>query len=248
MSKQKTNLPSFESVTSKPSKILNYGFGILMSISLLLVLGIFFCLLFFLPLEGSVLFICFFLILPAIILQVVYLKRTIKHTTTIIDNRGIHYINKFNNKVIKTISWNDFQKVEDFKGKITGISASSDADLLSCDVFSKMIGSGKYSNEAIFWFVFANNKVEAHKETFSGNHIFSMIYSNKLELAKGLLLGLAHFRPDLKVHPKTFSLYYINPDTYTIEYEKRREDINSAGFITALVIIITVFVLLVVFF
>lgn len=63
-----------------------------------------------------------------------------KHTTTIIDNLGIHYINRFNNKVIQVILWDNFQKVEDFKGEIVGVSSSSDADLLKCDVFSKMIG------------------------------------------------------------------------------------------------------------
>lgn len=92
-----------------------------------------------------------------------------------------------------------------------------------------MVGSGKYSHEAFFWFILDNEKTEVHKEIFSGNHIFSMMYSNKLDLVRDLLLGLAHFRPDLKVHPKAFSLYYINPDNYTVQYEKRKEDINTAA-------------------
>lgn len=247
MNSQTKNLPPFNSVTSSPSKIKNYGLGFLMLISFLLVLGVFFFILFFLPLEQNMIYICILLILP-IILQVIYLRKTMKHTTTIIDNRGIHYVNRFNDKVENTISWNSFEKSDNFKGKITGINSSSDLDLLRYDVFAKMVGSGKYSHEAFFWFVSANGDIKAHKETFSGNHIFSMLYSNKLELVRGLLLGLSHFRPDLKIHPKAFSMYYINPDTFAVEYEKRKEDINSALFITALVIIVTVFVMLFVFF
>lgn len=75
-----------------------------------------------------------------------------------------------------------------------------------------------------------------------------MIYSNKLELTRALLLGLAHYRADLKVHPKVFSLYYINPDSFEIDYEKRRKDLNAAAFVTALVFIVVVFIMLFVFF
>ncbi len=217
-----------------------------MLISLFLCLGILFLLFYSFSFESEIRVIYFLLIL-VIIMQLFYFKRTRKHTTTIIDNRGIHFVNKFNDKVEKTISWDSFAKINEFKGKLKEISAS-DSDYLEYDVFAKMTRNGKYSREVLFGFASINGEIEVYKEVFSGNHIFSMIYSNKLELAKGLLLALAHFRPDLKVHPKTFSLYYINPDNYTIEYEKRTEDINSAGFITALVIIITVFVLLVVFF
>lgn len=247
MSSQTKNLPPFNSVTSTPSKIKNYGLGFLMLISFLLVLGVFFFILFFLLFEQNMIYICILLILP-IILQVIYLRKTMKHTTTIIDNRGIHYVNRFNHKIENTISWNSFEKSNKFKGKITGINSSSDSDLLRYDVFAKMVGSGKYSHEAFFWFVSANGDIKAHKETFSGNHIFNMLYSNKLELVRSLLLGLSHFRPDLKIHPKAFGMYYINPDTFAVEYEKRNEDINSALFITALVIIVTVFVMFFVFF
>jgi len=246
MNNQRTILP-FESVESKPSKALNYGYGIMIVFTAIFVVSILFALPFLIGFDENVLVISLFLFLT-IVLMALYLRKTMKHTTTIIDNLGIHYVNKFNNKVIKVILWNDFQKVEDFKGEITGVNSSSDSDLLKYDVFSKMVGSGKYSHEAFFWFVLASEKVEAHKETFSGNHIFSMIYKNKLELARGLLLGLAHFRPDLKVHPKTFGMYYVNPNNFEIEHQRRREDINSATFVTVLVIVITIFVMLFVFF
>lgn len=247
MNNQKRDLPPFSSVTSSPSKILNYGFGLLMLISFLLVLGVFFALLFFLPLEQNLIFICFLLTLP-ITLQVVYLKKTMKCTTTVIDNQGIHYVNKFNDKVEKVIKWDSFEKIDDFKGTIKEISTSSDSDLLNYDVFAKMVGSGKYSHETFFWFVSINGNVEVHKELFSGNHIFSMFYTNRLELVRGLLLGLSHFRPEIKIHPKAYNMYYINPGSFVIEYEKRKEDINSALFIGSLIFIITVFILLFVFF
>jgi len=247
MINQTTNLPPFESVESKSSKIHNYGYGIMIVFTAIFVAFILFALPFLVEADKNILVISFLMFL-VIVLIVLHVRKTMKHTTTIIDNLGIHYINKFNNKVIKVILWNDFQKVEDFKGEIRGVSSSSDADLLKYDVFSKMVGSGKYSHEAFFWFVLENDKVEVHKEKFSGNHIFSMIYSNKLELVRGLLLGLAHYRPDLKVHSKAFSLYYINPDNFKVDYEKRREDLNSAAFVMALVVIVVVFVMLFIFF
>ena len=247
MINQRINLPPFESVESKSSKIHNYGYGIMIVFTAIFVVFILFALPFLVGADKSVLVISLLLFLT-IILIVLYVRKTMKHTTTIIDNLGIHYINKFNNKFIEVILWNDFQKVEDFKGEIRGVSSSSDADLLKYDVFSKMVGSGKYTHEAFFWFVLENDKVEVHKETFSGNHIFSMIYSNKLELVRGLLLGLAHFRPDLKVHSKAFSLYYINPDSFEVDYEKRREDLNSAAFVMVLVVIVVIFAMLFIFF
>lgn len=171
-----------------------------------------------------------------------------KHTTTIIDNRGIHYINKFKDKIENTILWNDFEKIDQFKGKIKEINTISDSDLLRYDVFAKMVGSGKYTHDAVFWFVLVNGITEAHKETIKGNHVFSMFYKNRLELMRALLLGLSHFRPDIKIHPKTFSMYYVNPDSFVIEYEKRKEDIHSATFIALLVMIFTIFTLLLIFF
>ncbi|WP_343617561.1 hypothetical protein [Flavobacterium sp.] len=247
MNNHRTNLPPFEPVTSKPSKAFNYGYGISIVFSAVVIVSILIALPFLLDFDESVLIISILLILT-IVLMVVYVRKTMKHTTIIIDNSGIHYINKYNDKVEKTTLWNNFQKIEEFKGKINGVNSFSDADLLQCDVFAKMVGSGKYSHEAFFWFILENEKVEVHKETFSGNHIFSMMYSNKLELVRSLLLGLVHFRPDLKVHSKAFSLYYINPENYNIEYEKRKEDINIAVFVTALVVIITIFIMLFVFF
>lgn len=247
MNNQRTNLPPFEITTSKPSKIFNLGYGITMAFSFVMVVFLLFTLPFLIGFDEGVLLISLLLIL-AIVLMVFYFKKTMKHTATVIDDLGIHYINRFSNKVVKVILWNDFQKGGDFKGEITGISTSSDADLLHCDVFAKLIDSGKYSHEAFFWFILKNRKIEAYKETFSGNHIFSMMYSNRLELVRGVLLGLAHFRPDLKVHSKAFSLYYINPDSYAVEYGKRKGDINFAVFIIIMVIIIIAFIMLFVFF
>lgn len=243
MNSQKTNLPPFNPIASIPYTVINYSLGLLMSISLLLFLGMLFFLLFFLPLEKDLVFI-YCLIFLAILLQIFYLRKTMKHTTTIVDSRGIHYINKFNDKVEKTILWDSFRKISEFKGLVKEVNTSSDSDLLNYDVFSMMVGSGKYTHEAFFSFVSINGTVEIHKEKFSGNHIFSMFYANRLELVRTLLLGLSHFRPDLTIHPKTFSMYYIDRNSFAIEYEKRNQDIKTVIFIITLVVIIAVFLLL----
>lgn len=244
MHSQRRNLPPFEPLTSKPSKVLNYSFGLLISISLVLVTAKLFVLLFFISLECDVLFICLFLIIPTIALQVIYFKRTMKHTTMIIDKQGIRYINKFNNKVENTIPWESFENIDGFKDDLKKTNPLFDSDLLDYDVFAKMINSGKYSHELFVWFVKKDEKLEVHKEKFSGNHIFSMFYTNRLELVRGVLLGLAHFRPDLKIHYNAFSMYYINPESFTVEYGKRKEDLNSALYIVLIVIIIAIFILL----
>ena len=243
MNNQKTILPPFNPVKSSPSTILNYSLGLLMSISLLFLLGIFIFLFFFLPLEKDLIFI-YCLILLAILLQIAYIRKTMKHTTTSIDVRGIHYINKFSDKVEKTIAWDSFRKISEFKEEIQEVKTSSDLDLLNYDVFSIMVGSGKYTQEAFFSFILINRNVEIHKHTFSGNHIFSMFYSNRLELVRALLLGLSHFRPDLTIRPETFAMYYIDRNSFVIEYDKRRNDINTALFIIGLVVMLAILFLL----
>ncbi|OXA83653.1 hypothetical protein [Flavobacterium hercynium] len=243
MNSQKTNLPPFSPVTSKPSTILNYGLGLLTLLCLFLLVGMLFMLLCFIPLDEYLLFV-YCLIFLGIVLQIVYIIRTTKHTTTIIDSRGIHYINKFNDKVENTILWDSFRKISEFKREIIEIKKSPDSHLLNYDIFSTMVGSGRYSHEAFFSFVLVNGNVEMHKEKFSGNHIFSMVYSNRLELARTLLLGLSHFRPDLTIHPGIFAMYYIDSNSFVIEYEKRRKDINTALFIIGLVVMLGILFLL----
>lgn len=103
MNCQKTNLPLFEPVTSKPPKAFNYGYGISIVFSAFVVMYILIALPFLLDFDEGVLIISLLLIL-AIVLIIVYVRKTMKHTTTVIDNLGIHYINKFNDKIEKTIS------------------------------------------------------------------------------------------------------------------------------------------------
>ena len=170
------------------------------------------------------------------------------YTTVIIDENGIHYFNEFSKKIIKEFLWNNFESIEKYEGSFYFLDLPYDSDCLKYDVISKTKISNAGVNESIYWFVLLDGKVQLIDERFNGNHIFSLFYSNRLELIRSLILGFTHFRPDLKLHPLLFKKYYINPNSFVIEYENRASDRETAFLIVMMITIIVFFIMVFIYF
>lgn len=123
MNTQKT-LPKFESITSVASKSLNNGYGIFVYFTLGFLIVAFLYFLFSVPIDEDSIVI-YILLLICIAMIVLYLKKSSKNAATIIDDKGIHYVNKFGEEVENTIFWNGFEKIEKFKGKLSEVSSSN---------------------------------------------------------------------------------------------------------------------------
>lgn len=246
MNTQKT-LPKFESIASVASKSLNNGYGIFVYFTLGFLIVAFLYFLFSVPIDEDSIVI-YIILLICIAMIVLYLKKSSKNAATIIDDKGIHYVNKFGEEVENTIFWNGFEKIEKFKGKLSEVSSSNKVDLLNYDVFAALTGSGRTTRLTLFCFILIDGEVKVCKDIFSENGISSMFYTNRLELFRGLLLGLAHFRPDIKIHPEVFDSYFINSDTYAINYVANNQEKYLAFFIAAFVAILLFFALLFLFF
>lgn len=138
-----------------------------------------------------------------------YYRKT-RYTTTIIDERGIRFVNKFNGNIVKDLQWNSFAKKEsfDFFFEVPKYDINSRTPYKSVvDQFS--------------WLVLVDNKVVIHNDTFMGKHFFGVFYSNRTELIRSFLLGVVHFRSDLTIDPAIFAAHYINPENFEIDYKQR---------------------------
>ncbi len=227
------NLPPFKKITSIPSKYANYFFGLsaLLPVFMLLVLLV------VIPFSFTV-DLCMFYFLSAILVFLIVLffdlKRKIAGTTTIIiDDIGIHYINKFRNQIVVEILWKNFINSQEFF-VIFRDTISNYKSNLNYDIYVKEIGSYKFHQPAIFFSVLVEGKVINCKETFFGEHIFSKFYSNRAELIRAFLLGLSHFRPDITIHSDVFNTFNINTDNFRIEQPKP----NVAALIFTIIAII----------
>lgn len=233
---QKKILPPFRPVNSKPMLFLNAVFGLFWVFFALFFLG---GILFLtinsreetgLDEKGTLaLFFVFSLIILAIIVLILYSRKKM-YTSIIIDEKGIRYLNAFNNKVRKEIRWSNFAKRE----KVSYILEPPKFDV-------SYIRQSKSFFDQFFWPVLINNKIEVHSEMFLGKHFFAMLYANRLELIRTFLLGLAHYRPDITVNPEIFSNHYIDMESYTIDYNQRRKIGIIAGLVCALIFAIIYF-------
>lgn len=143
--------------------------------------------------------------------KVVYERRK-RYTTTIIDEKGIHYFNRFNNSVVNELLWSQF--TERPLGKQKGLYiAKFDVDCLSYN--SRGARSEGGSVTKLFWRVIVNEKEIIHSEYFTSSHLFGGIYTNRGDLIRAFLLGLAHHRPDLTINPWIFIANSINKKDYT---------------------------------
>lgn len=232
------NLPVFATVTSITSKFATYGYCFTILSTVIVSFGLVFFILFIMGITGESLFMLIFLNIPLILISVIYVKRTLSYTTIIIDHIGIHYFNKFKGEMVEEILWGDFKTIDKFEGSIYFLNKRTDSHFFGFDIAAQVVGKGAVK---FYWFKLKNGNVILHEETFHGKHLFSFFYSNRLELIRTLLLGITHFRRDIKIHPWAFSLHRINQESFEIEYDKIAGD-------KALAFLILVIVGLVLFF
>jgi len=233
-------LPPFESITSVTSKITSFGYGLTMIFGLLISIGLFVPI-FFIRINEEKLFGYIFIGIPLFLISFYYIKNTLSYTTIIIDSKGIKYYNKFKGKMIDEILWKNFESIDKFEGSTYFLNRRTDSCYFNYDVASQVANRGKV---LFYWFVQKNGIVSLHKETFHGKHIFSFFYSNRLDLVRSLLLGIRHFRPDLRIHPLAYGLHYINPKTFEIDYGRRTDAVVVACLVMIIFAMALFFVIL----
>lgn len=234
MRDQQKVLPYFRPVSSKPMLFLNLIFGLFCVLfALFFGAGLIFLSTNSLEETGldeigtAVLFFVFFVVVLAIIVLLIYSRKKM-YTTTIIDEKGIRYLNKFNNRVVKELIWSSFATRE----KLVHYFEPPKYDITS-------MRPSKSFFDQFYWPVLIENKVIAHNDAFTGRHFFAMFYANRPELIRTFLLGLAHYRPDLTIDPFIFTNYYINRNSYIINYrEQRRIEILAGLFCIVLFVVL----------
>jgi ABC-type multidrug transport system fused ATPase/permease subunit len=219
-------LPPFKSVTSKPMLFFNIMLGLF---------GVFF-LLFFpggmiflitnsfdetgLDENASVfLFLIFLFALVSFVSLIIYYRKKM-YTTTIIDEKGIRYLNRFSGVIIKDLPWTSFAKKEKFEYVLESPKYDVNSNTPMKSLFDQF-----------YWPVLIDGKIIIHNDAFLGKHFFVMLYSNRLELIRIFALGIAHYRPDITIDPNIFVNHYIDPNSYMINYrERRRIEIIGGSF------------------
>jgi hypothetical protein len=231
----KKSLPPFKSITSKPILFLDA------------LLGVFVISFLFFFLAGAIYFathsyeesgldeiasaFAFLLFLFGFVsfAGLAFYYRKTRYTTTIIDEKGIRYVNKFNGNIVKDLSWDSFAKKENFEY----FFETPKYDINSRTPHKSVI-------DQFSWPVLLENKVVIHTDTFMGKHFFGAFYSNRTELIRAFLLGVVHFRSDLTIDPAIFAAHYINPENFEINYRQRRQ-IQFFGFLFCVVILVILY-------
>lgn len=236
---RKESLPAFRSITLKPILFLNLIFGLFwVSFALFFLVGILFVLFSFskevgLDVIASVfLFLIFFIALVGIVILLIYSRKKMS-TTTIIDEKGICYLNTFNNRVVKDLPWSSFAKRE----KLEHVFEPPKYDVTSTRPIKSLY-------DQFYWPVLIDNKATVHNDAFLGRHFFVMFYANRLELIRTFLLGVAHYRPDITVDPIIFTNHYINHEDYSIDYRLRRKIIILGGLLCAFILVVVYYLIL----
>lgn len=152
------------------------------------------------------------------------------YTTTIIDEKGIRYLNTFNNKIVKDLPWKSFTTKENFEYFFEPPKYDVNANTPMKSVFDQFS-----------WPVLKEGKVVIQTDAFLGKHFFGMFYSNRSELIRTFLSGIAHYRPDITIDPAVFVSHYIDPETYVINYRKRRKIEIITGFFCVVILVFLYF-------
>lgn len=233
----KKSLPLFKAVTSKPMIFINILIGLF---------GVFFLLFFlagiiFIMTNSSdetgldeiatVAFFLIFLFALVSFLGLLFYYRKRMYTTTIIDEKGIRYLNRFNDAIVKDLPWSSFAKKED----VIYVLEPPKYDVNSNTPMKSLF-------DQFYWPVLVNGKVIVNSDAFLGKHFFAMIYSNRLELIRTFVLGIAHYRPDITIDPAIFANHYINSETYSINYRQRRQIQIFGGLFCVVILVILYFV------
>lgn len=229
---QKKSLPPFKAVSSTPMVFLNFIFGMFWLFFALFFLAGMIFLLMSSPEEMGLdvialvtLFFIFLIALSGIVVFVLYSRKKM-YTTIVIDEKGIHYFNKFNNKVVKELTWKNFAKKEEFDYAF----GSPQYDVNSRTPYKSLF-------DQFSWPVLVDEKVVIHIDAFLGKHPFAMFYSNRTELIRTFLLGISYNRQDITIDPAIFANHYINPENFSIDF-KRRNHIRLFAFLFVLIILV----------
>lgn len=232
----KTSLPPFQAITSKPMIFINVLIGLFGVFFLLFFLaGIIFIMTNSFEETGldeiaTVAFFLIFLFALVSFSALLFYYRKRMYTTTIIDEKGIRYLNKFNNAIIKDFPWGCFAKKED----VLYVLEPPRYDVNSNTPMKSLF-------DQFYWPVLVNGKVIVNSDAFLGKHFFCMFYSNRLELIKTFVLGIAHYRPDITIDPAIFANHYINSETYSINYRQRRQIQIFGGLFCVVILVILYF-------
>ncbi|KQB42256.1 hypothetical protein [Flavobacterium aquidurense] len=231
MQNQQKSIPPFKAVSSKPILWLNFVFGLFWVCFVLFFLAGIVFLLFSssedmgLDVIASVfLFLIFFIALSGIVIFLICSRKKM-YTKTIIDEKGIRYLNTFNNNIVKDLPWNSFAKRE----MLEHVFEAPKYDVSSNTPMKSLF-------DQFYWPVLIDNKVKIHDDAFLGRHFFTMFYANRLELIRTFLLGVKHYRPDITVDPIIFTNHYINTENYSIDYSQRRNTGIIAGLLFVIIL------------
>lgn len=233
--KEKKSLPEFEAISSAPDAAMNFLFIFLV-----------FCLISIMPITSVVSivisnneskdgYLTFYVVLFTVVIITVFMVALIYEnrrafTSTIIDEKGIRYYNKFKDVVVKDLPWSSFAKREEL---------SYDPIYPRYDI--RALRSYKSGFDQFLWGIMIDKKNTLHKDFFRGGHFFCMFYSNRIELIKTFLLGVAHYRPDLTVDPEIFPEHSIDPETYVIDYKQKSKIAIIGWFLVILTFVIVYF-------
>lgn len=221
LSQYKNSLPTFRAVRSISNAFWGFTTGIVLLLLILAGVGLIIYLiaeLFTEPFMSGKEILCLIVLVVSIasaigffIYKLVY-ERSKRYTTTIIDENGVHYFNRFNNTIVNELLWSQF--TERLLGEQKGIYiAKFDIDCLAYNSRGGRSEGGIVTK--LFWRIKVNEKEIIHSEYFTSSHLFSGIYINREDLIRAFLLGLAHYRPDLTINPWIFIANSINIKDYT---------------------------------
>jgi hypothetical protein len=139
-----------------------------------------------------------------------------RYTDVTINEKGIFYDNRYTGKPVRQVKWEDFRSHDNYA--IDCIEPSKGAPVLG-------------------WWEGSLRR----QESFRMSHFYPAVFKNRGELIATLLLGFAHFRPDLTIDPKIYSSFYIDEHTYVF---KRKQKIIESLFILLFCIIICLLIYL----
>ncbi|WP_126970870.1 hypothetical protein [Gynurincola endophyticus] len=126
-------------------------------------------------------------VIVVVLLIVLYSILRKAHTHILIDQQGIHYLNKLHKKTIRKLAWSDLRKSP-----------------LTYDIYQTLSWTATPTiptvSNCIVWWESQNGKLIEYKETFNNGHIWYVGRDTK-SLMKKFIEGVELFRPDLRIDP-----------------------------------------------
>lgn len=125
-----------------------------------------------------------------------------RYTNVTINEQGVFYYNRYTGKPVKEIKWQDFR-------------ASPNKTALQNTI--NKVEPLKSTPYLVWWMAGEDGKIVSRQETFRMAHFYPAVFKNRGELIAVLLLGLAHFRPELTIDKSIFSTFYIDEQKYVFK-------------------------------